>query len=62
MKKNKQFRLKCFYTLNYIMGIVFILSASMLDLATWLPAITLFISLAWLWFALVITEMAKVKR
>ena len=61
-KKNKKFRLKCFYALNYIMATVFILAASCLDGEGWLAEILLIISLAWGWFALAITEMAKEQR
>lgn len=56
---SKKMRLKCFYALNYIMAFVFILSACCLDGDGWLAEVLLFISLAWLWFALVLTEKAK---
>ena len=59
---SKKFRRKCFYTLNYIVAFVFILSACLLDSDSWIPTIVCYASLIYGGIALYICNLAEEER
>ena len=59
---SKKIRRKCFYTLNYIVALVFIFSVCLLDSNSWIPTIVCYASLIYGAIALYICNLAEEER